>query len=165
MEVAEFQQAREKQLKDFKSQYDGLKNEYTEKVMNAMKAPDRPTQCVLVQEALDTNKTIQSFLKSFSSNVDPQSCKDNPTLLQMLQRDLTAYTQEHESIVHGHDQLGELSHSISRVREKTQDITSVFSWYAILLVISMGVLFYLIFISGVSRSYQPSMPIFPGRLG
>jgi hypothetical protein len=164
MDTAEFKIARDKQLSDFQTQYSGLKTEYSSAVINALKEQDRSKQCILIQQVMNINKKITALLKAFSNNLDPGSCKANPELMKTLKSDIEKYNKEHEEIQHGTDQLAGLRNAIERTNEKTKEITDIFSWYAVLIFISVLVLVFIILFRTTSSTFntQPSMPVFSG---
>ena len=164
MDASEFQITRKKQLSDFQTQYSGLKSEYSTAVINALKEQDRSKQCVLIQQVMNINKKITAFLKSFTTNVDPGLCKANPELMTKLKSDIWLYNNEHEEIQHGTDQLSGLRSVIERTKEKTKEITDIFSWYAVLIFMSVLVLVFIIVFRSTSNAFntQPSTSIFSG---
>jgi len=164
MDASEFQTSRNKQLTDFQAQYSGLKSEYSSAVINALKEQDRSKQCILIQQVMNINKKITAFLKSFSTNLDPGSCKANPDLMKKLKSDIELYNKEHEEIQQGTDQLSGLRSVIERTKEKTKEITDIFSWYAVLIFVSVLVLVFIIVFRSTSNASntQPSASIFSG---
>ena len=167
MDVSEFRTERSKQLADFQKQYSDLKTEYSTGVVNALKEQDRSKQCLLIKQVLDTNKKIIALLKSFNSNVDPGVCKANPLLQTKLREDIEQYNKEHEEIQQGANQLSGLHNAIERTTEKTQEITEMFSWYAILVGLSVIILIFIVIFRTTSSMFntQPSVAVFPGSQG
>ena len=167
MDVSEFRTERSKQLADFQKQYSDLKTEYSTGVVNALKEQDRSKQCLLIKQVLDANKKIIALLKSFNSNVDPGVCKANPLLQTKLREDIQQYNKEHEEIQQGANQLSGLHNAIERTTEKTQEITEMFSWYAVLVGLSVIILIFIIIFRTASSMFnaQPSMAVFPGSQG
>jgi Fe2+ transport system protein B len=167
MEASEFVATRDKQLKDFKSQYETLKSDYSSAVVNALKEQDRSKQCILIKQVLDTNKKITGLLTAFRGNADPGTCKSNPELGHIIQKDLEAYNKEHEDIQQGRDQLAALKNAIERTKEKTKGVVESFSWFAILIFISIvALIFVVVFRVGSSVfNAQPGASVAPGSLG
>jgi Fe2+ transport system protein B len=167
MDVSEFKTDRSKQLADFQKQYSGLKTEYSSSVVNALKEQDRSKQCLLIKQVLDTNKKITALLKSFSANIDPGTCKSNPQIQTKLRSDLDQYSKEYEEIQQGQDQLSGLKNAIERTKEKTKDITENFSWYAVLIFLSVVILIFIILFRTSSNMFntQPSTSVFSGSQG
>lgn len=153
MNASEFQSERGKHLTDFQKQYSDLKSQYSSAVVNALKEQDRPRQCMQIKQALDTNKKITSLLKSFSGTVDPGTCKTNPNLKPTLQADLEKYNKQYEEIQHGQDQLSGLKYAIEQAKEKTKDIREGFSWYFVLIVLSVIILIFVV----LFRTSSPSV--------
>lgn len=164
MDASEFGKQRSTQLADFSAKYTDLKTAYLTSATNALKETDRPKQCVLIKNTLDANKKMSALVKSFVASLDPGTCKANPDLQKKLQDDLARYNKEHEEIQQGRDQLSGLKNAIERTREKTKDIADLFSWYAVLIGISVVFLiFVIVFRTGSSMfNAQPSAPVFPG---
>lgn len=152
MDATEFRNDRDKQLTEFQKQYNDLKSLYSSSVVNALKEQDRPRQCMQIKQVLDTNKQITSLLKSFSGTVDPGTCKSNPNLKPMLQADLEKYNKQYEEIQQGQDQLAGLKYAIEQTKEKTKDIREQFSWYFILIVVSVIVLVFVVLFRSTSSS-------------
>jgi hypothetical protein len=159
MEASEFRIERKRQLKEFQDTYGSLKSRYSSAVVSALKEPDRSKQCLLIQQVLDANKNVTSFLRSFSSSVDPSTCKADPTLQPRLLSDMETYRREHEDIQQGRDQVSALKHAIERTREKASSIAGLFSWYAVLIAVSVGLLlFIIVFRTGGSISVPAPVP-------
>lgn len=163
MDASEFKTERTKQLADFQKQYNQLKTDYSSAVVNALKEQDRSKQCVLIKQVLDTNKKITALLKSFSANVDPGTCKANPQLQSKLRADLEQYNKEHEEIQQGKEQLAGLQNALERTKEKTHEIVELFSWYAILIGLSVVILIFIVVFRTSSSMFntQTSTSIFP----
>lgn len=164
MDVSEFRTTRAKQLADFQKEYSTLKGEYGGAVVNALKEQDRAKQCSFIKQTLDANKKITSLLKSFSGNIDPGTCKSNPQLLPKLRSDIAQYDKEHEEIQQGTDRLAGLKNALERTKERTEEIVGMFSWYAVLIGMSIVILlFIVIFRTGSSMfNAQPSPTVFSG---
>lgn len=164
MDVSAFRTTRAKELGDFQKQYAALKAEYASAVVNALKEQDRAKQCALIKHTLDANKKITTLLKSFSATVDPGTCKSNPQLLPKLKADIAQYNKEYEEIQQGKERLVGLQNALERTKEKTVEITEMFSWYALLIGISVVILlFIIIFRTGSSMfNAQPSPAVFSG---
>jgi Fe2+ transport system protein B len=167
MDASVFSAGRNTQLKNFQTQYDTLKSEYSSAVVNALKEQDRSKQCILIKQVLDTNKKITGLLRSFSGNLDPGTCKSNPEIKNIIQRDLETYNKEHEDIQQGRDQLSSLKNAIERTKEKTKEVIGTFSWFAILMLVSVvALLFIVIFRVGSSvLNTQTSTAVVPGSQG
>ena len=162
MNASEFQAGRNTQLTEFQKQYTDLKSQYSSAVVNALKEQDRPRQCMQIKQALDTNKRITALLKSFRGTVDPGTCKANPNLKPTLQADLEKYNKQYEEIQQGQDQLSGLKYAIEQTKEKTKDIREQFSWYFVLLVVSVLALLFIVLFRSTSSSIfntEPSMPV------
>jgi hypothetical protein len=167
MNTTEFKTQRGKQLADFQKQYTDLKTEYSTAVINAVKEQDRSKQCILIKQVLDTNKKITALLNAFNSNVDPGTCKSNPELKTRLMADLNQYKKEHEEIQQGREQLVGLQNALERTKEKTTEINEMFSWYAVLVGLSVVILIFIIIFRTSSSMFntQPSAPVFAGSQG
>lgn len=167
MNTTEFKTQRSKQLADFQKQYGDLKTEYSTAVINAVKEQDRSKQCMLIKQVLDTNKKITALLNSFNANVDPGTCKANPELKTRLLADLNQYKKEHEEIQQGREQLVGLQNALERTKEKTIEINDMFSWYAVLIGVSVLILLFIIMFRTSSSMFntQPSAPVFAGSQG
>jgi hypothetical protein len=167
MNTTEFKTHRSKQLADFQKQYGDLKTEYSTSVTNAVKEQDRSKQCILIKQVLDVNKKITALLNSFSGNIDPGTCKSNPELKTRLLGDLNQYKKEHEEIQQGREQLVGLKSALERTKEKTEEINDMFSWYAVLIGMSVVVLIFIIIFRTTSSMFntQPSAPVFAGSQG
>lgn len=144
MDPSEFRTERNKQLTEFQKRYADLKAQYSASVVNALQEQDRPRQCMQIKQVLDTNKQITSLLKSFSGTVDPGTCASNPSLKPMLQSDLEKYNKQYEEIQQGQDQLSGLKYAIEQTKEKTKEIREQFSWYFVLIAVSVLVLIFIV---------------------
>lgn len=164
MNASEFQTARNKQLREFQTAYATLKSDYSSAVVNALREQDRSKQCILIKRVLDINKKITGLLSSFRGNADPGTCKSNPELGHIIQKDLEAYNKEHEDIQQGRDELAALKNAISRTKEKTKEVIGTFSWFAILVCVSLvALLFVVVFRVGSSMfNTQSSAPVATG---
>ena len=164
MDPSEFTIARKTQLDEFKKNYDSMKGEYSDAVVKALKEQDRSKQCLLIKQVLDINKKITAYLKSFNINMNTGTCKANPGLKPKIQSDLEKYNREHEEIQQGRDQLTGLTNSIKRANEKTKEVHDIFSWYTILIFLSIAVLIFIIVfrVGSYALNTQSSVPVLSG---
>lgn len=154
MNTSEFRIARDKQLSDFQKQYSDMKTEYTTAVINALKEQDRSKQCILLQQVLNANKKITNHLKSFTSTLDAGTCKANPTLIPKLKDDIQKYNKEYEEIQQGENQLAGLQNAIENTKQKTVEIKDMFSWYAVLIAISVVLLIFIVIFRSSSNIFN-----------
>ena len=149
----------------FQTQYDALKSRYRASLDNAMKEQDRPTQCVHIKDALQTNKKLTELVQGFLAVSDPQTCALTPAKLQNLHADVQSYKDQHSEIQQGRDSLRSMENAYASLQDDINRTKGIGFWYLVLLVILAAVVVVLLVWSSIGSVFntQSVATVLPGR--
>ena len=134
MSLSDFQTSREASMTSFHTQYDNLKTLYRKRLDDALKEQDRPTQCVHIKDALQTNKKMTELVQGFLATTDPQTCNVTQLQLQNLHYDLQTYKDQHAEIQQGRHKLQSLENAYASVQDEIKMAKGVGFWYLVGLI-------------------------------
>ena len=103
MSLTDFQTSRAVSMTSFQTQYDTLKTRYRKDLDDAIKEQDRPTQCVHIKDALQTNKKMTELVQGFLATSDPKTCTLSQAQLRNLHADVKSYKDQHDEIQQGQE--------------------------------------------------------------
>lgn len=165
MSLTDFQTSRATSMASFQTQYDALKARYRTSLDNAIKEEDRPTQCVHIKDALQTNKKMTELVQGFLATADPETCKVTQSQLRNLHADVKDYKDQHDEIQQGQDKLRSLENAYASVQDEISVVKGTGFWYLVLLI-AITVIAVAAMVGSSIRSAlntQSVTPVFPGR--
>lgn len=143
MEIKQFQEERNKQLSDFQTRYEFLKQQYSQTLLSAIQEKDPEEQQKLVTQVLEINTEMSNELRSIISNLNKGSNSVSSKTLNDLTNDLIEYQKQYNDIQQGNDRVQTLKMIQSSNDEKLQQTTLMFNIYIGVLLFLVAVLAYL----------------------
>lgn len=134
MSLTDFQTSREASMTSFTTQYDNLKTRYRKGLDDALKEEDRPTQCVHIKDALQTNKKMTELVQGFLATSDPQTCNVTKSQLRNLHADVQSYKDQHAEIQQGRDKVRSLENAYASVQDEINMAKGIGFWYLVGLI-------------------------------
>jgi len=158
MDVQRFRDSRERELSDFKRQYNFLKSEYSSAVNSAITEDDPIKQRELIHQVLSVNSTMATELRDIIGKLNQGSQGFDPKELNDLTRELIQYQKDYEDIEQSKDKVN----TLKRIRETTgEKLKGANTWYMIYIGLFIGLVFlvtYLIFKTEWARKMVPTLP-------
>jgi len=140
MDVKKFQDSRNKELTDFKKQYQFLKGEYSNALSAGIKEPDPSQQLILVQRVQQINAQLADELRSIINVLNKGANSFEPKELDELTNDLIKYQKEYSDIEKSKDKVDTLKLIHKTTSEKLYNATFMYYLYiAILIILSVYV--------------------------
>jgi hypothetical protein len=134
MEVKKFQDSRNKELTDFKKQYQFLKSEYSAALSAAIKEPDPNQQLVLVQRVQEINAQLVNEVHNIINILNKGTDNFKPKELDDLTNDLIKYQKEYTEIEKSKDKVDTLKLIHTNTSEKLDNATFMYYVYIAILV-------------------------------
>jgi len=139
MDVKKFQDSRNKDLSDFKKQFQFLKGEYSDGLSAAIKESDPSQQLILIQRVQTINAQLASELHSIINILNKGASGFQPKELDDLTNDLIKYQKEYAEIEKSKDKVDTLKLIQRNTSEKLDSATFMYYVYIALLI---GISFY-----------------------
>ena len=134
MSLTDFKTSRDASMASFQTQYDALKAEYRKSLDDSIREQDRPTQCVHIKNALQTNKKLTELVQGFLATTDPQTSNMTQEQLRNLHADIQTYKDQHNEIQQGRDKLRSLENAYASVQDEIKMAKGVGFWYLVGLI-------------------------------
>lgn len=158
MDVQRFRDSRERELSDFKKQYDFLKSEYSSALGSAIAEPDPIKQRDQIHQVLTINSSMATELRDIISKLNQGAQGFDPKELNELTNDLIQYQKQYEEIEQSKDKVN----TLKRIHGTTADtLKNANTWYGIYIGIFVILLFavaYLVFKTEWARKMVPTLP-------
>lgn len=159
MDVQRFRDSREKELSDFKKQYNFLKTEYSSALSSAITETDPARQQDLIQQVLSINSSMAGELRDIISKLNQGAQGFDPKELNDLTKELIQYQKDYEDIEQSKDKVN----TLKRIKESSAEkLKGANTWYAIyvgLFVVLTFIVVYLVFQTEWARRMVPTVPI------
>jgi hypothetical protein len=164
MDVKKFQDSRNKELSDFKKQYQFLKTEYSTTLSAAISEPDPNQQLILIQRVQQINSQLANELHGIINILNKGSNNFQSKQLDELTNDLIKYQKEYAEIEKSKDKVDTLKLVYKTTNDKLDNASFMYYLYVVLLVGLSLYVSYLVLITGWSQSMsklfstKPSAP-------
>lgn len=164
MDVKKFHDSRNKELSDFKKQYQFLKAEYASALSAAIKESDPNQQLVLIQRVIQINAQLAEQLHSIINTLNKGTSGFEPKELDDLTNDLIKYQKEYHEIEKSKDKVDTLKLIRDSTSEKLDNATFMYYLYiAILVGLSLYVA-YLVLTTTWTQTLKNLFTTTPSRL-
>jgi hypothetical protein len=134
MDVKKFQDSRNKELSDFKKQYQFLKTEYSTTLSAAINEPDPNQQVVLIQRVQQINAQLADELHSIINMLNKGASNFQSKQLDDLTNDLIKYQKEYAEIEKSKDKVDTLKLVYNTTNEKLDNASFMYYVYIAILV-------------------------------
>jgi YesN/AraC family two-component response regulator len=134
MDVKKFHDSRNKELSDFKKQYQFLKAEYASALSAAIKEPDPSQQLNLIQRVIQINAQLAEELHSIINTLNKGTSGFEPKELDDLTNDLIKYQKEYDEIEKSKDKVDTLKLIQHSTSEKLNNATFMYYLYIAILI-------------------------------
>ena len=157
MDIQRFRDSREKELSDFKKQYDSLKTEYSSVLMSAIREQDPARQQELIQQVLSINSSMADEIRQITEKLNKGSRGVNPKELDDLTRDLIQYQKDYSEIEKSRDKVNTLKLILENDHKKLNVATTLYNVYVSVLVGLLVVVAWLVFKTEWARHLAKSI--------
>lgn len=134
MDIKKFQDSRNKELSDFKKQYQFLKGEYSGALSSAINESDPSQQLILVQRVQQINANLADELRSIINTLNKGTRRFQPKELDDLTNDLIKYQKEYADIEKSKDKVDTLKLIHKTTSEKLDNATFMYYVYIAILI-------------------------------
>jgi hypothetical protein len=144
MDIKKFQDSRNKELTNFKKQYQFLKSEYSAALSAAIKEPDPNEQLILVQRVQQINAQLVNEVHNIINILNKGTNDFQSKELDDLTNDLIKYQKEYTEIEKSKDKVVTLKLIHTNTSEKLDNATFMYYVYIAILVILSVYVAYLV---------------------
>jgi hypothetical protein len=131
MDITQYQNNRESELKTFRKEYNDLKAQYSQLLNQAVYETDTGKQADLVKQILSINSGLAQHVREF---VKGSRGKFDPALISELTADIIRYQKEYDAIQKSSDKANALKDVLNADKNQLNDIQSRFNiWLGVLL--------------------------------